>query len=102
MILSGVITNLFHLIICPCHFLVVHRLPIDTIRKPGVREQVGKMLQVVYTYIPPRASVLKVKSIWNEKKAVHEDDRKTWSKRKSAISISSELIPKGVLCFQSI
>ena len=68
MILSGVITNLLHLIICLCHFLVVHRLPIDTIGKPRVRKQVGKMLQVVYTYIPPRASVLKVKSIWNEKK----------------------------------
>lgn len=102
MILSGVIKNLFHPIICTCHFLVVHRLPINTIGKPGISEQVGKMLQVVYTYIPPRASVLMVKSICGMKGTVHEDDRKTWSKRKSAILISSELIPKGVLCFQSI
>ena len=69
MISSGAITNLFHLIICPCHFLVVHRLPIDAIGKPRVREQIGKMLQVVYTYIPPRASVLK--SICGMKETVY-------------------------------
>ena len=59
MILSGVIKNLVHPILCPSQLRVVHRLPIDTIGKPRVRKQVGKMLQVVYTYIPPRASVLK-------------------------------------------
>ena len=39
---------------------------------------------------------------WNQSvewKKQYIDDRKTWSKRKSAISMSSELIPKGVLCF---
>ena len=40
-------------------FVAVHRLPIDAIGKPRISEQVGKMSQVVYTYIPPRASVLK-------------------------------------------
>ena len=67
--LSGAMKNIFHPIFCPCHFFVVHSLPIDTIGKPRVREQVSKMLQVVYTYIPPRASVLK--SICGMKETVY-------------------------------